>query len=174
MKSKRPKSSDASENRVPIENAGFAMRAKISPERLEKLPMRIERHAADNVSERRAVKYSQEETREREDSVPEGLPHGDGYVAAKFERDTAQDEEPQNDHQGKIKPAEAGGVQSRERKIKRAARGEQPDFVGVPHRPDCAGDEPALGFAARDERVDDSRAEIESVEDDVDRQHQGC
>src|SRR5579859_1667213 len=110
MKGKSHKGGDASENRVPIENAGFAVRAKIRPERLKELSVRIERHTADNVSQRRAIKHSQEQAREEENAAPKGFPDGDLHVAAKFQRNTAQDEEPQYDHQGKIKSAEAGGV----------------------------------------------------------------
>jgi hypothetical protein len=59
-------------------------------------------------------------------------------VIAELDGDAAQDQQPQHDHQGQIESAEAGGVERREREIQRAAAGQQPHFVAVPHRTDDA------------------------------------
>ena len=62
----------------------------------------------------------------------------DGEVAAEFDADAAQDEQPEHDHERQIEAAEGGGVEQREGEVEGAAAGEEPDFVAVPDGADGA------------------------------------
>ena len=59
-------------------------------------------------------------------------------MIAELDRDAAQDQQPQHDHQRQIEAAEAGGIERGEGEVERAAGGEQPDFVAVPDGADGA------------------------------------
>src|SRR5260370_37442565 len=93
-------------------------------------------------------------------------------MSAKLERNAAQYEQPEHNHQRKIESAEACCVQRWKREKERAARGNQPHLVGVPYWPNRARHEPAFLFAVRDEELHDARAHIESIEQVIERQHQ--
>ncbi len=90
---------------------------------------------------------------------------------AQFDAGAAQDQQPQHNHQRQIESAERRGVQGREGEIERAAAGEQPDFVAVPDRTDAAEHDLPVGFAARQQGMQDADAQVETVEHDVSGQH---
>jgi hypothetical protein len=94
-------------------------------------------------------------------------------VASEFDGDAAQNEQPENHHQRQIKSAEAGSVQNWKCEKEDAATGKQPHFVGVPHGADGAEDAAALGVVARNTEMNDAGAEIESVEENVNGEHDG-
>ncbi len=90
---------------------------------------------------------------------------------AELDAEAAQHEQPEHHHQREIESAEARGVELRERKVERAAGGEQPDFVAVPDGADRAQDLAALVVGFGRHQIDRARAEIESIEHDVCRDH---
>src|SRR6185369_5057060 len=110
----------------------------------------------------------EEEAREGEQRIPEGDPDRMREVAAELDGDGAEDQEPEEDHDRKVKAAQGGGVHGGEGEEDRPAGGQEPDLVPVPHRPDRTEHRPALDVRTRHQEMDDAGAEIESVEDDVD------
>ena len=90
---------------------------------------------------------------------------------AQLDAGAAQDEQPQHNHQGQIETAEGGGVERREGKVERAATGQQPDFVAVPDRTDASEHDLPVRLAARQQRMQDADAQVETVEHDVGGQH---
>src|ERR1700719_3769481 len=127
-------SGHADQDRVPIENAGVGAEAKVGPQRLEEITLRIEGNAAHDVAERGAKENRQQRAREAEGQVPEGRPYATGDVTAKFDGDAAQDEQPENHHERQIEAAEARGVEDGKREEERAAGGHGPDFFRTQDR----------------------------------------
>src|SRR5271155_5673194 len=85
-------------------------------------------------------------------------------MRSEFNADAAQHKQPKHHHQRKVKSAEAGGIELREGKVKRATGSQQPDFVPVPYRTNRAQHHATLRATPRHEKADHTRAEIETVE----------
>ena len=94
-------------------------------------------------------------------------------MVAEFEADAAQHQQPEDDHQRKIEAAESRGVEQRKREIERAASGEKPHFVAVPHRADGVKAGLPLGFGADEEEVKHADTEVEAIENDIADDHYG-
>src|SRR5947209_4230891 len=90
---------------------------------------------------------------------------------AKFNANTAQNEKPQNDHQRKIKAAEAGCIKQREGKVQSSAASQQPDFVSVPHGANGANHSAALLVSFGDEQMQNAGAKVETVENYIRGDH---
>ena len=147
---------------VPVEDPGLLSRAEVGPQRQEERPVRVQRNAADHVAERGAEEDRQQQAGDHEDRVA-GL--GEGIVAEvgpQLEPQRAPDQQPQHHHERQVEPAEAGGVERREREVERSARGQQPDFVRVPDRSDAAADQRAFFGGPRDPLVDGAHAQVEA------------
>ena len=71
-----------------------------------------------------------------------------------------------------MEATEAGGIEHRKRKEERATGGKEPDFVGVPDRTDGRNYCAAFGIGVRHAQMQDANAEIETVQQNVDRKHQ--
>src|SRR6202049_4337597 len=164
---------DTDEDRVPIENASVGAEAKVSPQRLEKITLRVEGNSAHHVAERGAKEDGPQRAREAGCQVPEGRPDRSRDKTAKFDRDAAQDEQPENHHQGQIESAEARGVENGESEEERAAGGDEPDFVAVPDRRDRADYGATFGVGMRNAHMNDADSEIEAVEQHVNGEHEG-
>ena len=87
---------------------------------------------------------------------------------AEFERDAAEDERKQHHDHRQIERRHDDGIGARERDPQSAAAEHQPGLVAVPERRDRGDHLVALFFVAT-ERKQDADAEIETVEDDVER-----
>ena len=94
-------------------------------------------------------------------------------MVAELDRNAAQDEQPQHDHQRQIESAEAGSVERGESEVERAAGSEQPDFVAIPYRTDRAKHGTPFLIGVRDQQVRDPGAEIETIQHHVSAEHQG-
>src|SRR6202035_4407041 len=90
---------DAGDNCVPIQDSGFGAGAPVGPQRKEKVALLIQRNAANHVAQSSAVKNGEQNTGESEAAVKETTPDGSFQMHAQFNADTAQNEEPQNDHE---------------------------------------------------------------------------
>src|SRR5205807_4934158 len=69
------------------------------------------------------------------------------------------------------KSAEARSIEGWEGEIERAARGQQPYFVAVPHRADGAEHLAALRVGLGNHQMNYAGAEVEAVQQDVNRDH---
>src|SRR6476660_4020781 len=94
-------------------------------------------------------------------------------MSPELDADAPQNQQPEDDRERQIEAAERRGVEQREREIERAASRNQPHLVSVPHGPDRSQDRLALGVVGGDDQMQDTRADVETVEDDVGREHAG-
>src|SRR5271156_954613 len=92
-------------------------------------------------------------------------------MIAKFDRDAAQNEQPQNHHEWQGEAAEARGIGGRKREEQSAAARDQPYFVAVPYRSDRFKQSAPLAIVARDEEMYDSDTHIETIEHGKDCEH---
>src|ERR1700693_6140477 len=86
------------QNRVPIENSNTLSQLKIRPQRCKEIPGSIERNTAHYVAECRSEKYAEEKTRSAKQKIPKRIPYGAPDVVAEFDRDAAQNKQPEHDH----------------------------------------------------------------------------
>src|SRR5215469_17527291 len=84
-----------------------------------------------------------------------------------------QDEQPENDHQGKIKAAETGSIEHGKGEEESAAPGNQRDLVAVPDRSNGADYGAALRIGLRDQEMKYSGPEVEAVEHHIGCDHRG-
>src|SRR5580704_3546084 len=171
MHRKRHQRNHPAHHGVPIEDAVLCPDSAVRPERLEEVAVGIERHPAYDVAQRCAEEDCQQNARYSEDGVEEALPDTFLNVRSELDADGAQHQEPEHHHQGKIESAEAGGVQQRKGEIQCATAGEQPNFVAVPHRSDGANHRAALVIGFGDDEVQSSSAEVEAIQQNVNRHH---
>src|SRR6266446_4333044 len=82
--------------------------------------------------------------RRAEKKIPQRIPNSALDMIPEFDGRPAQNQEPQNDHQRQIKPAECAGVQRRESEVQSSACRNQPHFVSVPYRADARQHLPPL------------------------------
>src|SRR4051794_30301948 len=106
--------------------------------RFEKISVGIKRYTANHVAECGSEKYRKQYARTTKHEVPETRPHVVVELMPQLDAGRAQDQQPKHHDQRQIESAERRGIESRKRKIKRPAGGEQPNFVTVPDRPDRA------------------------------------
>src|SRR5581483_732153 len=105
------------QHRVPIKNSGVGAYVEIGPERLEKVTVWTYRHAAHHIAERRSEENSKQNTRPAEHHIEEALPHRLIDVAAEFDSNCAQDQQPQDHHERKVEPAEGCGIKLRKSEV---------------------------------------------------------
>src|SRR4029077_20629739 len=101
-------------NRVPVEQADVTADTKIREEGHREIAVGIERNSARNVSRGRAKKNGEQKVGKDEIEIPVSLPKSIVDVAADFERDTAQNQTPQNQKEGEIITCESRSHQPRE------------------------------------------------------------
>src|SRR6476620_10684504 len=118
----------ARDHGVPVQNSWIGSGAPVSPERKEKVAFFIQRYTANHVAQSSAIENCKQNTGESEAAIKEAAPDGPFKMHTQFNANAAQNEEPQNDHQRKIKTAEAGCIQQGKGEIQSSAAGEQPDF----------------------------------------------
>src|SRR5208282_2669922 len=88
-------------------------------------------------------------------------------MRAEFNAQPAQHQQPQNNHQRQVKPAEAGGIEQWKCKIKRSPGSQQPYFITIPDRADGAQHPAAFVVRLSRKKINSTRAEIESVQHDI-------
>src|SRR5690606_11383663 len=111
-----------------------------------------------DVADRRAKEDREQQARRAEDEIEELAPQWAIDMRAEFDSDAAQHQQPEDDHQRQIEAAEARGIKKRKSEIERAAGGDQPDLVPIPHRSDAAQNQPAFRFVLGDQKMNDPGA----------------
>ena len=92
-------------------------------------------------------------------------------MIAEFQADTAQYQQPQDNHQRQIETAESGGIEQRERKIQRSASGDKPNLVSIPDRTDRTQGHAAFVLGLREKWIEDAHPKIKTVKHHVGDQH---
>jgi hypothetical protein len=162
----------ARQHGVPVQDAGMGADLEVGPQGLEEVAVRPQRHAADDVADRRAEEDREEEAGEREDEIAQRPSQRIVHVGPDLDADPPQHEQPEHHHQRQIEAAEARRVEEGEREIEGAASRQQPDLVAVPDRSDGALDQTPLAVPFRHPGSDDPDPEVESVQHHVRGQHQ--
>src|ERR1700683_2316416 len=142
--------SQSNQDGVPIENAGVRSEAEVRPQSFKEVAGGVERNAADDITEGDSAENRQQHTGTAENEIPKRRPKRIFEVTTKFDRDAAQNQQPQNHGKGEIEAAEAGSVENRKRKKECAARGNQPDFVCIANRPNASDYRTAFGIRSGD------------------------
>ena len=84
----------------------------------------------------------------------------------------AQDQRPQQHHDGEIKAGQRDGQRYREGDEQDATEGHQPHLVPTPVRTETGDHQASLGIVARDQVVNDASADVPAVEHGEDREHE--
>ncbi len=106
MKGESGEGDEASDDRVPVEDAGVRAGLPVGPKGKEEVAVRLKRNAAQDVGQCCSVKDGEQSAGEAEDAIEQSSPHADVDVVAELKTDAAQDEQPEHDHQGEIEAAE--------------------------------------------------------------------
>ena len=173
VRGQRDQSDQAGKDGVPVENSGVSADAKICPKRFKEIAIGSQRNAAHYIPQGGAEKDCKQNAGRAENQIEEADPDRMFQVAAHFDADSAQHQEPQDHHQGKIEAAEAGGIKQRKGEVQRATGGDQPDFIAIPHRTDGTQDLAALIAGLARAQINRARSQVEAVEHCVGRNHQG-
>src|SRR6266851_5673833 len=116
-------------------------------------------------------KYREQQARCAKQKIPKGIPNRALDVIPEFDRRSAQNQQPQHNHQRQIKSAERAGVQRGKCEVQSSARRNQPHFVSVPYRADARQDLPTLLIRFCHKKMNRPRAQIEPIQEHVRRDH---
>lgn len=103
---------------------------------------------------------------------PKPLPEAIIDVSTNFDGDTAQNEAPQNQEEGKIITGEGRSHEPRKYRDQRAAKTHKPHFMPRPQRSDRCNHLPSLLGRSRDRALEDSSAKIAAIQRHVGDQHE--
>ena len=130
-------------------------------------------HALDEVRECDAQQDRDEPRADRVRPVPGVTPLLGGDLATPLEGHDADNQADEDQEEGEVHAREHGRVPLGERGEGRATSGEQPHLVAVPVGADRAHGLGALTVALGDEGEEHADAEVEALEDQVDRPQNG-
>src|SRR6266700_6517884 len=109
---------DDRENRdrygVPVKQAHMAAHIEVGKKRHREISLRVERHAARDVARSCTEKNREKEIGKNEIEVPISLPEAIIDVPADFDRNSAQNQAPQNQKEREVVTGKGRGHQSRE------------------------------------------------------------
>src|SRR6266404_7659541 len=100
-------------NGVPVEQADMAAHTEVGEKRHREITLRVNRNAACDVARSCTEKNREKKIGKNEIEVPISLPQAIVDVSADFERDTAQNQAPQNQEEGEIVTGKSRSHQSR-------------------------------------------------------------
>src|SRR5438309_5042692 len=132
MRRQHDNGENCNRNGVPIEQADMAAHIEVREKRHREISLRVERHAARDVSGGGPEKNREEKIGKNEIEVPISLPEAIVDVSADFERDTAQNQTPQNQKEGEIVTGKRRRHQTREDRDQCSAETEEPYLMPCP------------------------------------------
>src|SRR6478672_3786173 len=159
-------------NRVPVEQAHMPTHIEVRKKCHREIPLGIKWNAARNIARGRAKKNSEKKIGKNEIEVPIRLPKAIVDVSTDFERDTAQNQTPQNQKEGEIVTGKSRSHQAREDRDQCSAETEKPYLMPCPERPDRSDDLSAFFRSLGHKPVKHSCAKVPSIQNDVDNQHE--
>src|SRR6266851_7977798 len=125
-------SENRNRNRVPIEQSDVTAEVEVCEEGHREFAVRIQRNSARDVAGGCAEKNRKQEIGADENEIPIRLPKAIVDVSADFERDTAQNQTPQNQKEGEIVTGESRSHQAREDRDQCSAETEEPYLMPCP------------------------------------------
>src|SRR5438132_13011104 len=132
MSSQHYDSENCNRYRVPVEQTDMAAHIEVGEKRHREIPVRVQRHSARYVAGGCAEKNRKQEIGADENEIPIRLPEAIVDVAADFERDTAQNQTPQNQKEGQIVTGKSRSHQAREDRDQCSAETEEPYLMPCP------------------------------------------
>src|SRR4029077_20962705 len=105
---------------------------EVGEEGHRKIAVGIKRNSARDVTSGCAEKNRKQEIGADENEIPIRLPKAIVDVSADFERDTAQNQTPQNQKEGEIVTGKSRSHQAREDRDQRSAEPEEPYLMPCP------------------------------------------
>src|SRR5205085_8336939 len=121
-------------NRVPVEQADMAAHIEVGEERHREIALCVNRNTARDVARSCTEKNREKKIGKNEIEVPISLPEAIVDVSADFERDTAQNQTPQNQKEGEIVTGKRRRHQTREDRDQCSAETEEPYLMPRPQR----------------------------------------
>src|SRR6266446_5902125 len=107
-------SENRNRNRVPIEQSDVTADVEVCEEGHREITVRIQRNSACDVAGGCAEKNRKQEIGADENEIPIRLPKAIVDVSADFDRNSAQNQAPQNQKQGQIVTSKGRSHQARE------------------------------------------------------------
>src|SRR6266699_465199 len=132
MRRQHDNGENCNRNCVPIEQTDMATDVEVREERHREVALGVKRNAARYVAGGCAEKNRKQEIRADENEVPIRLPKAIVDVSADFERDTAQNQTPQNQKEGEIVTGKSRSHQAREDRDQCSAETEEPYLMPCP------------------------------------------
>ena len=129
--------------------------------------VRRERYSVHEVRKSHAPKKRRQRRSPEDRPVPPRHPFGVFTLVAELERHSPENECCEDEEQRQIEAAEDSRVPEREGGKGRPTRGQEPDFVPVPHWANGVDDHPAIEIVLRHERQQRAHAEVEPFEEEV-------
>src|SRR6266576_1771974 len=132
MRSQHYDSENCNRNGVPVEQTDMAAHSKVGEKRHREIPLRVNRNTARDVARCCTEKNGEQEIGADENEIPIRLPQSIVDVSADFERDTAQNQTPQNQKEGEIVTGKSRSHQAREDRDQCSAETEKPYLMPCP------------------------------------------
>src|SRR5438105_12001721 len=119
-------------NGVPIEQADMAAHTEVGEKRHREIPLCVNRNAARDVTGGGPEKNREKKIGKNEIEIPIRLPKAIIDVPADFDRNSAQNQTPQNQKQGKVITSKSRSHQAREDRDQCSAETEEPYLMPCP------------------------------------------
>src|SRR5438552_3924695 len=119
-------------NGVPIEQSDMAAHIEVGEKRHREIPLCVNRNTARDVARSCTEKNGEKKIGKNENEIPIRLPKAIVDVSADFERDTAQNQTPQNQKKREVITGERRSHQAREDRNQCSAETEEPYLMPCP------------------------------------------
>src|SRR5207302_5755820 len=159
-------------NGVPVEQTDMAPDIEVGEKRHREIPLCINGNAARDVARSHTEKNREKKIGKDEIEVPISLPKAIIDVPADFDRDTAQNQTPQNQKEGEIVTGKRRRHQAREDRDQCSAETEEPYLMPRPQRSNRRYNLPTFDRRLRNNPLQHAGAEVTSVQNNVDDEHE--
>jgi len=132
-------------------------------------PFRIDGDSLKNIGKSHSQQQRRQKTPAHQAIIPDLLPGRVLDLVAVFQRHPPEDEGEEDEHEGRVEPAEHHRIGGWEGRKGNASGGNQPDLVAVPERSHGLIEHLLLGLVLRQKRHERAHAQIEPIEHEIDR-----
>src|SRR5207247_10444353 len=134
MRRQHDNGENCNRNGVPVEQADMAAHIEVGEKRHREIPLCVNRNAARDVARSCTEKNREKKIGKNEIEVPISLPEAIIDVPADFDRDSAQNQAPQNQKEREVVACKGRRDQARENCEQSSAESKQPHFMPRPQR----------------------------------------
>src|SRR6266536_6470469 len=172
MRRQHDNGENCNRNGVPVEQADMAAHIEVGEKRHREIPLSVNRNAARDVARSCTEKNREKKIGKNEIEVPISLPEAIIDVPADFDRNSAQNQAPQNQKKREVITGKSRSHQTREDRDQCSAETEEPHFMPRPQRSNRRDNLATFVRRLRNNPVQHAGAEVTSVQNDVDDQHE--